>query len=155
MNPLKKFLASIFARSENDGRLPAHSAKEPAQNRLQLEAGQSWTYRDAPNAISRVVIGRLDEMKGVGTVVSVCITNVPVKSPEPGSPELFDVFHAPITEDVLVDSLLEKIGREATSPGFEEAYLDWRAWLAAGEAGVFTISPAKVIGLYGRVPKRA
>jgi hypothetical protein len=94
-------------------------------------------------------------MRGYGTVVSVCITNVPVRGPEPGKSEVFDIFHAPIAEDALIDSLLELVGQEATSPGFEEGYADWRASLEDGEAGVFTISPASVIGLYGRVPKRA
>jgi len=151
MDSLRKFVARMFAGSAYDARLTAQSAKEPAQNRLELEAGQSWTYRDAPNAMSRVVIGRLDEMKGVGTVVSICITNVPAKRPKPGSPEVFDIFHAPMTEQALVDSLLEKVGQEETSAGFEEGYADWRTLLDAGEAGVFTISPAKVIGLYDRL----
>jgi hypothetical protein len=155
MSFLRKFLDRIFASSaENEGS-PLRSSGERAQGRSVLEVGQSWTYRDAPNAASRVVIGRLDKMRGYGTVVSVCITNVPVPGSEPGKSEVFDIFHAPITEDVLTESLLELVGQEATSPDFEEGYADWRASLEDGEAGVFTISPVGVIGLYGRVPKRA
>jgi hypothetical protein len=143
----------MFAGSGDDRRQPKLSAEGLPQDRLALEAGQSWTYCDAPNAASRVVIGRIDQLSGIGTVVSVSITNVPVSGGGPRSSEFFDVFHAPITADALLGTLLEHVGTGTPSPGFEEAYADWRNSLEAGEAGVFTISPVGVISLYGRVRK--
>lgn len=153
MSSFRKFVARMFTRSEDDRRPPEHPAGGLPQDRFELEAGQSWTYRDAPNAASRVVIGRIDQLKGMGTVVSVSITNVPVPGGGPSSSEFFDIFHAPITADALLVALLEHVGSGTSSPGFEEAYVDWRNSLEAGEAGVFTIGPVGVISLYGRVPR--
>jgi hypothetical protein len=123
---------------------PTGDEQRPA---CRYEAGQVWTFRDAPLPQSRVVIGRLDHGARDGWIVSVSITNVYVPDTANGGRYLTDISHAPMTVQALDASVIAQDGEGASVHDFEDGYGEWRAAFDKGEAGVFTIGAADIVSV--------
>jgi hypothetical protein len=112
------------------------------------EEGQVWTFRDAPLPDSRVIVGKVDNTERDGWVVSVCVGNVYMPDAATGERYLTHVSHTPMTAQALDASVIAQAGISTPLEGFDEAYRGWRDEYAKGEAGVFIISVAEIIGYF-------
>ena len=129
--------------------LGACSTAPPAPERVssaQFRIGQVWRYQTRPGeGASRVIIGRIERIEGIGRVVHVKLTDVKLMSPAaPGSVATI-MFHVPMREDWLAYSLVELTPEQGDLEGFAEGYGAWLAAYRRGEAGVFTIPLSEVV----------
>ncbi|MEQ3745917.1 MAG: hypothetical protein ABNH53_06725 [Henriciella sp.] len=114
-----------------------------------LATGQVWTFSDAPTADARIIIGDVetiwDDKETAVSVSVVRLQKVRFTNGELGGDE---IFHIPFAKDELTKHLIKKSDEKLTAPeGYVEGYGVWKAAIDAGEAGVFTIPPAKVIDI--------
>ena len=112
----------------------------------QFRIGQVWRYQTRPGeGASRVIIGRIERIEGIGRVVHVKLTDLKLmSSAAPGSVATI-LFHVPMREDWLAASLLELTPERGDLEGFAEGYGTWLAAYRRGEAGVFTIPLSEVV----------
>lgn len=113
----------------------------PAETR-DIEPGQVWTYKDAAPPSSRVIVGRIDKELDGTTIVSISVTDAPIRTKEA---PFQTISHLPFAEHVLQQSLQQKVGHTSVSSGFAEGYRLWREAYDNGEGGVFTISVAQAV----------
>ena len=109
-----------------------------------LERGQVWTFADAPADTARIIIGDVEPFGPVGpdglTAVSVSIIGLPPT----GYGQVID--HLPFSEAALRPALLELESSGASlAPDYTGGYTTWKNAVDAGEAGIFTLTPAEVI----------
>ena len=127
----------------------ACSTAPPAPERAsspQFRIGQVWRYQTRPGeGASRVIIGRIERIEGIGKVVHVKLTDLKLMSPAaPGSVATI-MFHAPVREDWLAASVVELTTERGDLAGFAEGYGKWLAAYRTGEAGVFTVPLSDVV----------
>lgn len=110
---------------------------------MSVAVGQVWTYdatQDCPQLI--VTIGRIDSAADLGAdpgnsdVVSVSI-NLPEDARSDSWP---DIAHLPFASSALAGGVQVMDGASLPAT-FADGYDMWRAELAAGTAGVFTLPP--------------
>jgi hypothetical protein len=110
-----------------------------------FKPGQTWTYRGAIPASSRVIIGAVDNLDGESQpIVSISVTDAPI--PNDGK-QLQTVPHLPVAGDVLRESVVELKGVGPIPDGFEHGYSLWRQAYDSGKGGYFTISVEEIVGL--------
>ena len=112
----------------------------------QFRIGQVWRYQTRPGeGASRVIIGRIERIEGIGRVVHVKLTDLKLmSSAAPGSVATI-MFHAPVREDWFAASLVELTPERGDLEGFAEGYGAWLAAYRKGEAGVFSIPLSDVV----------
>ena len=104
-------------------------AAEPS-GPIEFKAGQHWSYDTRPqDPESTLVIGRVEDLPKLGTVVHISVVDVNIA--QPGS---IDVGHAPAKP----------------AAQFEDGY---KAWLEA-KGGVFTISVREGVEFVEQTLKR-
>lgn len=106
-----------------------------------LERGQVWTFADAPADTTRIVIGDVESFGPDGLIaVSVSIIGLPAT----GYGQV--IHHLPFSEAALRPTLLDLESEAASlAPDYAGGYTTWKEAVEAGEAGIFTITPAEVI----------
>ena len=110
--------------------------------------GQTWTFADAPQPETRTVIGALDELDGLGIVVSVSVINFPVVHPKTGETQMHDIQHAPMLPEALDSCLLEQQEKAYLAPLFEKLRQQWLEAVRTDGAGAFSVSVAELISMY-------
>ena len=106
-------------------------------------AGQVWRYATRPGEEdSRVYILRV-ETHAIGEVVHIAIDGVRIKSSAPAT----TISHVPVSREALERSGLALESRSGPLPDFEEGYRMWREEFDAGNAGVFSIPVAEIVGV--------
>jgi hypothetical protein len=105
--------------------------------------GQVWRYQTRPGEeASRAIVGRIEKIEGVGSVVHVKLTALRLRGPQ-GVATV--IFHAPVAEPQLSASVTELTGERGDLEGFAEGYALWRSAYESGKAGVFTLPLAGVV----------
>jgi hypothetical protein len=105
--------------------------------------GQVWHYQTRPGEeASRVIIGRIEKIEGIGTVVHVKLTGLELRGPQGVATVM---FHAPVAEAYLSASVTELTGERGDLEGFAEGYGMWRAAYRDGKAGVFTLTLFEIL----------
>jgi hypothetical protein len=145
MRQLRRIVAVIALASV----VGACSTAPPAPERVsspQFRIGQVWRYQTRPGeGASRVIIGRIERIEGIGRVVHVKLTDLKLmSSAAPGSVATI-LFHVPMREDWLAYSLTELTPERGDLEGFAEGYGTWLAAYRRGEAGVFAIPLSEVV----------
>ena len=110
--------------------------------------GQVWTFADAPLPESRAVVGALDDVDGLGLIVSICVTGMPVRDPTTGKTQTLDLDHAPMMPEALDACLLSHVGSSEPTASFEQLRKNWLTSIATDGAGAFSIGVAELVGLY-------
>jgi hypothetical protein len=110
--------------------------------------GQVWTFADAPLPESRTIIGALDDVEGLGLIVSICVTGMPVRDPASGGTQILGIDHAPMMPEGLDACLLENVGSSEPTASFEQLRKNWLSSIASDGAGAFSIGVAELVGLY-------
>lgn len=133
-------LASLLGACATGPALPERTSSP------QFRIGQVWRYQTRPGeGASRVIIGRIERIEGIGRVVHVKLTDLKLmSSAAPGSIATI-LFHVPMREDWLAYSLTELTPERGDLAGFAEGYGTWLAAYRRGEAGVFTIPISEVV----------
>ena len=109
---------------------------------------QTWTFANAPQSATRAVVGALDELEGLGLVVSISVINVPVVHPKTGKSEMHDIQHAPMLPEALDACLLQQQGKVHLAPMFENLRKQWLEAVRTEGAGAFSVSVAELIAMY-------
>lgn len=105
--------------------------------------GQVWRYQTRPGEeASRVIIGRIEKIEGVGTVVHVKLTGLDLRGPQGVATVM---FHAPVGEAYLSASVTELTDERGDLDGFAEGYAMWRVAYREGKAGVFTLTLFEIL----------
>jgi hypothetical protein len=105
--------------------------------------GQVWHYQTRPGEeASRVIVGRIEKIEGIGTVVHVKITGIQLRGPQGVATVM---FHAPVVEAYLSASVTELSEERGDLAGFAEGYGMWRAAYREGKAGVFTLTLFEIL----------
>lgn len=105
--------------------------------------GQVWQYQTRPGEeASRVIVGRIEKIEGIGTVVHVKLTGVQLRGPQGVATVM---FHAPVAEAHLSASVTELTDERGDLEGFAEGYGMWRAAYREGKAGVFTLTLFEIL----------
>lgn len=120
---------------------------------IRFEPGQVWRMLGRPqDGDAHVVVLAVTDDATLGQIVSIAVTGVHIQTAFGVQTEL---PHAPVTAEVLraaVTELVESDGPTAETPGFTEAYQQWRESYEAGEAGVFTIAVTEILDLVEQAP---
>jgi hypothetical protein len=112
----------------------------------QFAVGQVWQYKmRVAETDSRVIIGRIESLGKLGTVVHIKLVNLKIKNPT--APDGFSTHmsHAPITEAKLKESVTALTQDRADLDGFEEGYKMWLTAYTAARGGVFTIPVNEIV----------
>ncbi|MGN6093971.1 MAG: hypothetical protein ACTHOL_16600 [Luteibacter jiangsuensis] len=109
--------------------------------------GQSWTYRTRPGEeASRVAIRRIGIEPEDGEVFHVSILGVKLRNHRlPGGIQPA-MHHAAVSRASLDASLLHPDGQADTEENWRDGYDVWRQAYDNGDAGIFDIPLADVLG---------
>lgn len=112
----------------------------------QFRVGQVWRYETRPGEeASRVIVGRVERIEGIGKVVHVKLTGLHLASSAAPGVVGTIMFHAPVTEAQVAASVLELTDEQGDLDGFAEGYATWLSAYRVGEAGVFTLPLSDVV----------
>jgi hypothetical protein len=112
----------------------------------QFAVGQVWQYKTRDQeSDSRVVVGRIEDLGKLGTVVHIKLVNLRIKNPTAPGGLSTDMSHAPITEAVFKASVTKLTQDKVGLDGFDEGYQTWLAAYRDGKGGVFTISVKEIV----------
>ena len=145
---MKKWLRT-FLTALGIGAVPAANANELAppepMSSEQFASGQVWLYKTRPTEeASRVIIGKIEMIPKVGTIVHVKLIGLRFKISS--APDGFSTVltHAPVSEAALSASVTELSNEVFDLEGFSEGYNTWLSSFRTGDAGVFTISLSEI-----------
>jgi len=112
----------------------------------QFRVGQVWRYQTRPGEeASRVIVGRVERIDGLGKVVHVKLTGLHLtSSAAPGAVGTI-MYHAPIAEDWLAASVVELTAERGDLEGLAEGYATWLSAYRKGQAGVFSIPLSELV----------
>ena len=133
-------LASVVGACATGPPLPERASSP------QFRVGQVWRYETRPGEeSSRVIIGRIERIEGLGKIVHVKLTGLHLASSAAPGTVATIMFHAPVAEDWLAASVVELTAERGDLEGFAEGYGKWLAAYRKGEAGVFSIPLSEVV----------
>jgi hypothetical protein len=115
--------------------------------RPEYTPGQAWTYRTRPGEeASRVVIRKKDIEPEDGEVFHISILGVKLRNHKvPGGLQPA-MHHAAVARVTLENSLLEPAGAGDDDETWRDGYAVWRQAYDNGDAGVFDIQVAEILG---------
>jgi hypothetical protein len=135
--PLAVAFALLVAACASGPPLPERASSP------RYRVGQVWRYHTRPGEeASRAIVGRIEKIEGIGSVVHVKLTGLRLRGPQ-GVATV--IFHAPVAERQLSASVSELTGERGDLAGFADGYALWRAAYLDGKAGVFTQPLAGVV----------
>ncbi|VFR56997.1 hypothetical protein BRI6_3659 [plant metagenome] len=112
------------------------------------DSGQVWRYQTRPGEeASRVLINKVEAHDTLGRIFHISVLAVQVKNPRIEGGISTVLPHFPVSEQTLKGSLLEIEGSQAPNPDYLEGYEIWKTAFDKGEAGVFTITVADIVGV--------
>src|SRR5262245_23233410 len=105
----------------------------------QFSVGQVWRYRTRPGEEgSRVIIGKIEQIPEMGTIVHVKLIGLSLKGPA-GVGTATVMNHAPVSEAQVSASVTDLTEEVGDLDGFTAGYETWLSAFRAGKAGVFTL----------------
>ena len=110
--------------------------------------GQIWSYKvRAGEEGSTVMINKVEENEVLGNIFHISLSGVNVKTPLAVDKPIRALPHFPVSGETLEASLLTLLGKSDPNPDYLEGYNTWKAAFDAGEAGVFDITIAEIVGV--------
>jgi hypothetical protein len=114
--------------------------------------GQAWTYRTRPGEeASRVMIRRVDIEPEDGEVFHVSILDVKLRNHKVPGGSQPAMHHAAVLRGTLDASLLQADGDADTDETWLNGYDVWRQAYDNGDAGVFDLTVAEILGYIEKV----
>ena len=114
----------------------------------QFFTGQVWTYKNRIGEDgSTVLINKVESHPKLGKIFHVSIFGVKVKNSKLAGGISTDLPHFPVSEETLNKSVVKLIGKKAPNPEYLDGYNVWKEAFDNGEAGIFTITLAEIVGV--------
>ncbi|QWT18796.1 hypothetical protein KPL74_13710 [Bacillus sp. NP157] len=115
--------------------------------RPEYAPGQAWTYRTRPGEeASRLVIRKVDVEPEDGQVFHVSILDVKLRNHRVPGGIQSAMHHAAVNRATLDQSVLECVGEGEDDETWMDGYAVWRQAYDNGDAGVFDIAVADILG---------
>lgn len=109
--------------------------------------GQVWSYRTRKGEEkSTVLINKVETDHRIGKIFHISISGVKIKNQRIAGGVSTELPHSPVSEETLKKSLTKMIGKSSLNPDYAEGYKTWKEAFDRGEAGVFTIDVAEIVG---------
>lgn len=113
----------------------------------QFSEGQVWQYRTrASEPTSTLLINKIEVESKLGEVFHVSVRDVRVRNKHAPSGISTELPHFPVSRTTLQASVTKLVGTAPVNSEYREGYETWRRAFEAGDAGVFTISVAEIVG---------
>lgn len=113
----------------------------------EYSTGQIWSYKTRTGEeSSTVLINKVEDDPKIGKIFHISVNDVHVINPDAPSGLSTNLPHFPVSEITLEKSCLKITGHSESNPEYIEGYKIWREAFDAGEAGVFDISVAEIVG---------
>ena len=110
--------------------------------------GQVWSYKTRKGEeSSRVLINKIESHPKLGKIFHISVSGVKVKNPRIAGGISTDLPHSPVSEETLKKSLTKLLGNSQPNPDYREGYQTWKTAFDKGEAGIFTIDVADIVGV--------
>jgi hypothetical protein len=110
--------------------------------------GQVWSYKTRKGEeSSRVSINKVEANSKLGRIFHISVSGVSVKNPRIAGGISTDLPHFPVSGETLRKSLTKLVGKSQPNPAYYEGYLTWKSAFDKGEAGIFTIEVADIVGV--------
>lgn len=110
--------------------------------------GQVWSYKTRKGEeSSRVLINKVELNPKLGKIFHISVSGVKVKNPHIAGGISTDLPHFPVSEATLKKSLTKLNGKSQPNPDYREGYQTWRSAFDKGQAGIFTIDVADIVGV--------
>jgi hypothetical protein len=120
--------------------------------RPEYTPGQAWTYRTRPGAeASRVIIRKKDIEPEDGEVFHISILDARLRNHRVDGGIQHAMHHAAVARATLDQSLLDCVGEGDEDEAWMDGYEVWRHAYDRGDAGVFDIPVAEILGYIERV----
>jgi hypothetical protein len=112
-----------------------------------FKEGQVWSYRTRPNENgSTLLINKVESDAKLGSIFHINVSGVKVKNQRAPSGVTQHLPHFPVSKKTLEDSVLKLVGTVTPNLEYREGYVTWKHAFDAGNAGIFTISVAEIVG---------
>jgi hypothetical protein len=116
-------------------------------NTGKYRVGQVWKFRSRPGEDgATLTVVRVESSKDFGVIVHVSVKGLHIKNPRAPGGFNDTLQHGPFTEQAIAKSVTMLVGTTKTLPQYEEGYRLWRKEFDAGNAGVFSVTVAEVVG---------
>jgi len=110
--------------------------------------GQVWSYKTRKGEeVSRVLLNKIETDPKLGKIFHISVSGVKVKNPHISGGISTDLPHFPVSEETLKKSLTKLAGKSQPNPDYLDGYRTWKTAFNKGEAGVFTIDVADIVGV--------
>lgn len=119
-------------------------------------AGQVWSYKARPGEEgSRVYIVKVDATNDpeLPFVYHLFVDGIRIFNPNLAEGYQTVLPHSPVSIATLDASLVAPIPFDGPMPEIDEGYQNWRSGFETGDAGVFDIPIADIIGLLNEIMK--
>ncbi len=109
--------------------------------------GQVWSNKTRDGeASSTILINKIDDDPKLGKIFHISVRGVLVSNPHAPSGVTTDLPHFPVSEMTLDKSCVKVTGQSDPNPAYQEGYRIWREAFDPGDAGVFDVSVAEIVG---------
>jgi hypothetical protein len=114
----------------------------------EFSTGQVWTYKNRLGEDgSTVLINKVESHPELGNIFHVSIFGVKVKNPNIAGGISTDLPHFPVAEETLNMSVVKLIAKKEPNPEYLAGYTAWKEAFDNGDAGIFTITLADIVGV--------
>ena len=113
----------------------------------QFSEGQVWNYRARlEEPTSTLLINKVEVEPKLGEVYHISVRWVRVKNRHAPNGVSTELPHFPVSRKTLELSVTTLVGQSPANPDYLEGYATWRKAYEEGNAGVFTIPVAEIVG---------
>lgn len=113
----------------------------------EFKEGQVWSYRARPNEQgSTLLINKVESDARLGSIFHISVSGVKVRNRRAPGGVTQELPHFPVSTKTLEDSVVKLVGTASPNPGYREGYATWKQAFDAGNAGIFTIPVAEIVG---------
>lgn len=125
-------------------------------NAAEYKSGQVWKYKTRPGEESSLVyIVKIDKEKGYGNIYHIYVDGLKIRNSRINGGIQHYLPHAPVDQKSLNDSVTDLLREGGPMPDISEGYGAWREPFDSGNAGVFDIPIAKIIGFIEDIVSKA
>lgn len=114
----------------------------------QFSVGQIWSYKTrSGEEASTVLINKIETHPKLGEIFHVSIFGVKVKNSKVAGGLSTELPHFPVSGETLNKSVTKLVGQRQPNPEYIDGYNFWKQAFDNGEAGIFTITLAEIVGV--------
>ena len=110
--------------------------------------GQVWSYKTrAGEEASTFLINKIEFHPKLGSIYHVSVSGVKIKNPRTPTGITSELPHFPVSKETLNKSITKLAGKSKINPEYQQGYQEWKSAFDKGDAGIFTIPVAEIVGV--------